>query len=171
MKGSVLWIVLLALLPLVATGEEKIYLEASDLEALRAKEGQAVVVHGETAGSGKTPSGKNVVRFKGSEFSLVAFKSDLKHFPDGEPAELYEAKRLAVEGTISIYQGKPQIKLTTPAQVSILDPEAVFPPRPSPPEASVAPAGGGPTTPATTPPLPAEPKRKPPVDASEYFQK
>ncbi len=123
-------------------------------------------------GSGRSASGTNFVNFKDAVFFLVTFKSDLGQFPDGEPAEAYEGKRIAVEGSISLYQGKPQIKLTDPKQVTVLAPDAVFPP---PAETKEAPAA--PTKPAMEKPAPAEapateaPKRKPPVDPSEYFKK
>jgi len=152
-------------------GQDTIYLEATANEDLKAKEGQKVVVHGVIEGSGKSASGTNFVNFKGAEFFLVTFKSDLGPFADGEPADLYEGKRIAVEGPISIYQGKPQIKLTDPAQVTILAPDAVFPPPQEKKEASAAPAKAMPEqTAAANKPVPGEPKRKPPVDPSEYFK-
>ncbi len=122
---------------------------------LIAKEGQKVVVHGETKGSGRSASGTNFVNFKDAVFSLVTFKSDLGQFPDGEPAEAYEGKRIAVEGSISLYQGKPQIKLTDPKQVTVLAPDAVFPPPAETKEALRA------AKPAMEKPAPAEaPRRK-----------
>jgi len=150
--------------------DDKLYLPATETAKLKAKEGQRVVVHGRTAGSGKSTSGTNFVHFEDAEFSLVTFKSDLARFPEGEPADLYEGKRLAVEGVISIYQDKPQIKLVDPGQVMILEADAVFPPKPeakpSPPKAATEPEKSEmPTAP------PTEAKRKPPVDPSEYFKK
>ncbi len=167
-------VLLLFLLPLAtpAQEEDKLYLAATETEALKAKEGQRVVVHGETQDSGKSASGTNFVNFKGAEFFLVAFKSDLGRFPEGEPADLYDGKRLAVEGTVSVYQGKPQIKLTDPAQITVLAPDAVFPPpevkkKPEPtPSDAAKPAPADPGKPTVE-----EPKRKPPVDPSEYFKK
>jgi len=159
-------------LTLPALAQDKLYLAATETAALVAKEGQKVVVHGETRGSGKSASGTNFVNFKDAEFFLVTFKSDLGQFPDGEPADAYEGKRLAVEGAISIYQGKPQIKLTDPKQVTVLAPDAVFPP---PAETKVEPAA--PSNPPMVKPSPEDapaaeaPKRKPPVDPSEYFKK
>lgn len=155
-----------------ASGDEKLYLAASDTEGLLAKEGQKVIVHGEVMGSKKSASGTNFVNFKDATFFLVTFKSDLPQFPEGEPTDLFEGKRLAVEGAVSIYQGKPQIKLTDPKQVTLLAPDAVFPP---PAEAKPEPAA--PTKvmaekPAPeSAPVPETPKRKPPVDPSEYFKK
>jgi hypothetical protein len=151
---------------------EPLYLEATATADISAKEGQKVVVYGETTGSGKSASGTNFVRFKDADFFLVTFKSDLEQFNDGEPSVLYEGKRLAVEGTISIYQGKPQIKLTQPGQITLIEPDAVFPP-PSKEEKS-APDPKPEMTAKEKPaeePAPEEPRRKPPVDAAEYFKK
>ncbi len=162
---------LLALFTLSASAQEKIYLAADETEALLAKEGQKVVVYGETKGSGKSGSGTNFVNFRGAAFFLVTFKSDLAHFPDGEPADLYEGKRIAVEGALSIYQGKPQIKLTEPAQVTLLAPDAVFPPpsetkeKPKEKPADSTPPKAG--NPSPSGGAPASPRRKSPFDRSE----
>ena len=157
----------------IAAGEDKIYLEASKTEELVAKEGQKIVVYGETEGSNKSASGTNFVRFKGAGFFLVTFKSDLKQFEEGEPHALYEGKRVAVEGAISIYQGKPQIKLTEPDQITVLAPDAVFPPPVTPADTpeSAGPKMKAEKTGTPTTPAPEEPKRKPPVDPAEYFKK
>lgn len=167
---------LFAVLLSTASAQEKLYLAAAETAALVAKEGQRVVVHGETKGSGKSAAGTNFVNFKDAEFFLVTFKSDLAQFPEGEPADAYEGKRIAVEGAVSIYQGKPQIKLSDPKQVTVLAPDAVFPPPPEKPKgeapAPARPAAGTPA-PGETPgaEAPGTPKRKPPVDPSEYFKK
>jgi hypothetical protein len=163
-----------ALLSSASAEEEKVYLAASETEALMAREGEVVVVHGEVSATGRSASGMNFVNFEGAEFSLVAFKSDLGQFPQGEPADLYEGRRLAVEGIITLFRGKPQIKLTEPRQVKVLDPDAVFPPPamakpvasadPEIPQPAGSGEGGAPA------PTTEEPRRKPPVDPSEYFK-
>ncbi len=165
-------LLLLAWLASASAQPDKLYLAAGETEALMAKEGQIVVVHGLAEGSAKSASGTNFVNFKDAAFFLVTFKSDLGQFPAGEPCDLYEGKRLAVEGPVSVYQGKPQIKLTDPAQVTILGADAVFPP--PPPEkkgetAMEAKAKDGPPVPDK--PADEAPKRKPPVDPAEYFKK
>lgn len=154
-----------------AIAGETIHLPASATGDLKAKEGQQVIVHGVVSDGRKSESGTNFVNFEGAEFFLVTFKSDLHQFPDGEPADLLKDKRIAVEGTVSIYQDKPQIKLTRPGQVTILAPDAVFPP--PQPTKSIAPAPE-PAAKAEAPkaaPAPVPPKPKPPVDPSEYFKK
>lgn len=155
----------------ITGADEKIYLPADATDDLIAKEGQIIVVHGETERSAKIASGTNFVNFKGADFVLVTFKSDLDQFPDGEPHELYDGKRVAVEGPISIYKDKPQIKLTSPEQITVLEPDAEFPPKAEKMEQpkvaeEAKPTGKKPEE--KTEPKPA--KRKPPVDASEFFK-
>lgn len=151
----------------------RIYLEANQTAAIIAKEGQNVVVYGETEGSAKSASGTNFVKFKGSEFSLITFKSDLGPFPKEEPYLAYDKKRLVVAGVVTLYQNKPQIKLTDPKQVTILAPGAVFPPPVEKEEKSEAPAAEDKKSAPlpTTTPLAEPTKPKPPVDPSEYFKK
>jgi hypothetical protein len=164
----------LLLLGTVAAEEEnKIYLAANQITELIAKEGQKVIVHGETEGSSKSASGTNFVNFKGSEFFLVTFKSDLEPFRETEPHLAYDKKRLAVEGTIALYQGKPQIKLTDPKQVTVLAPDAVFPPpvAKEKEDETTATADKKMTPVPATNPAPEPAKPKPPVDPSEYFKK
>ncbi|MDF1658050.1 MAG: hypothetical protein P1U58_10600 [Verrucomicrobiales bacterium] len=153
-------------------GEEdlNIYLAATETGALIAKEGQKVIVYGETIDSTKSSSGANFVKFEGADFFLVTFKSDLEQFPDGEPFELFDGKRIAVEGAISIYQDNPQIKLTRPDQITVLEPGAVFPPVvEKPKEVAVEKASPKTMEEPQEAPVEEEPKRKPPVDASEFF--
>jgi len=150
-----------------------IYLAADKTEELMAKDGQKITVYGVTHGSGKSSSGMNFVNFKGAEFYLVTFKSDVDEFEDGEPADIYDEKRLAVTGLVSIYKEKPQIKLTSPDQVRILEEGEEFPP----PGAAKAGEERG-----EEKPMPKkaaeksdegkkeEPKKKPPVDPKKYFK-
>jgi len=167
---------LLLLLPVFVQAEEgttTIYIAADDTEALKAKEGQKVTVYGKTTGSGKSQSGTNFVNFKGAEFYLITFASDLEQFGEGEPHEVYDEQNIAVTGTLSIYKEKPQIKLTEPAMIKVIAEGDEFPPK----------AAAKPAAPATDKPTakaepkekgedkPEEPKRKPPVDASKYFKK
>jgi hypothetical protein len=153
---------------------EPFYVAADQTAELVAKEGQKIVVYGETENSAKSASGTNFVNFKGSEFFLVTFKSDLGPFGESEPHLVYDKQRVAVEGVIALYQGKPQIKLTDPAQITVLAPDAVFPPPVAKKEEAPAEAKEKPMSPANnpaSPPAPEPAKPKPPVDPSEYFKK
>jgi hypothetical protein len=152
--------------------DDAIYIAVEESKALEAKDGQKVTVYGRSQGSDKSSSGTNFVRFSENDFYLVTFKSDLTEFPDGEPADLFEGKRLAVTGPISLYQGKPQIKLTSPDQVKVLEEEAVFPP--AAPDKPVEPTAAT-EKPMPKPAIPTEEEKpekpKPPVDPSLYFKK
>ena len=150
------------------------YVAADQTAELIAKEGQKIVVYGETENSAKSASGTNFVNFKGSEFFLVTFKSDLGPFGESEPHLVYDKQRVAVEGVIALYQGKPQIKLTDPAQITVLAPDAVFPPPLAKKEEAPAAEKEKPMSPGKStanPPAPEPVKPKPPVDPSEYFKK
>lgn len=149
-------------------------IEAVATDDLKAKEGQKVIVYGETADSGKSQSGTNFVNYKGAEFYLITFKSDLEPFKDGEPADLFNGKRIAVTGVISIYKDKPQIKLTSPDQVRLLKEGEIFPPeKPEEtadnsdvkPETVVVASGEAAET--AEPEIPQE---KPPVDWRKFFK-
>lgn len=155
-----------------ADEEDTIYLAASEAKEIAGKEGEKVTVHGITKDSSKSASGTNYVNFDGTEFHLVTFASDLDQFKEGEPHEIYNDKRIAVDGVISIYRGKPQIKLTSANQVRFLADDEVFPPlrakaeepaQPEPEEMKEAPI---------TPQKPAEEEArpKPPVDWKLYFK-
>ncbi|MEX2580079.1 MAG: hypothetical protein WD342_13555 [Verrucomicrobiales bacterium] len=152
--------------------DEKIYVASTDTERILSEEGRKVVVHGETGGSTKSSSGTNFVGFDEAEFQLVTFKSDLDQFEEGEPHEIYDGKRVAVEGTVSVYRDRPQIKLTSPAQVTLLERDEPFPPKPvvkddrepKPDEEEAA------TEKSDEKSEPEPEKRKPPVDPSEFFK-
>lgn len=155
-------------------GEESavIYLAASESEKIAAKEGQKVTVHGTTKNSSKSASGTSYVNFEETDFYLVTFSSDLDQFEEGSPDELYDAKRIAVDGVISIYKGKPQIKLTSPDQIKILAEDEVFPPKVdkpvTPEKAKTKEMKKTPLTPQK--PTEEEAKPKPPVDPKKYFK-
>lgn len=147
-----------------------IYIAATETEELKAKDGQRVTVYGETSGAGKSSSGTNFVNFKEGEFYLVTFKTDLNLFPKGEPADLYDGKRIAVTGVMSIYRGKPQFKLTSPEQVRVLEADEEFPPKQEEMKEAPEPEAKPEATPETESKPEEESKRKPPVDPSEYFK-
>ncbi|MEM7696976.1 MAG: hypothetical protein AAF236_01065 [Verrucomicrobiota bacterium] len=165
-------VLLSAVITLTGRSQDAIYIGAQETSELMSKEGQKVIVYGETEDSGKSGSGTNFVNFAGAEFYLVTFKSDLPQFPDGEPADLFDGKRIAVTGAISVYQEKPQIKLVSPDQIEILEPDATFPPPAAASPVAMQEEEAPSKTAESEPEKPAEPEepvRKPPVDASEFF--
>jgi len=161
---------------------ESVIVSASETDRLVELDGRKAVVHGNVESTGKSPGGTNFVNFRGSEFSLVTFRSDLDQFPEGEPSELYDGRRLVVEGVVAIYQGKPQIKLTSPAQVRFLGEDEEFPPKAVAESAAAVAAGEGDAEGAASAEVAAASgeagdaeadapeKRQPPVDPSLYFR-
>ncbi|MDF1741493.1 MAG: hypothetical protein P1U86_20190 [Verrucomicrobiales bacterium] len=175
-RQSPLIVALLAafLLPgaVTADEEETIYLAAAEAKEIAGREGEKVTVHGITKDSSKSASGTNYVNFESSEFHLVTFASDLDQFKEGEPHEIYNDKRIAVDGVISIYRGKPQIKLTSANQVRFLAEDEIFPPVKAKPEQPAPPEPEEMKEAPVTPPKPAEEEArpKPPVDWKLYFK-
>jgi len=144
--------------------------EASDTAAITAKDGQKVTVRGVVSTVRKSRGGTNFINFAGSEFYLVTFKSDLQAFENGEPADLFSGKHLAVTGVVSIYQGKPQMKLNRPDMVRIVDPDAPGeePVEPTAPKKATEKKE---TAPISAKKEPAATKKKlPPVDPKKYFK-
>ncbi len=144
--------------------------DASDSPAIAAKEGQKITVRGVVSSVRKSRGGTNFINFADSEFYLVTFKSDLQAFDKGEPADLFRGKHLAVTGVVSIYQGKPQMKLNHPGMVEVVDPDAPEenPAKPSPSSKD----GEEKETVKKTEPKskPNAKKKRPPVDPKKYFK-
>ena len=155
-----------------AQDDETFYLAASEDKEIAGMEGEKVTVYGISKDSSKSASGTNYVNFDDSEFHLVTFASDLDQFKDGEPYEIYNDKRIAVDGVISIYKGKPQIKLTSSDQIKFLTEDEVFPPVKAEPEKVIEPKPEEMKKAPLTPQNPAEEKArpKPPVDSKLYFK-
>lgn len=159
------------LLGYLCQADEGPFLSCEDTDAILAHEGQHITLYGWVEKVEKSAAGTNFIRFRNATISLVTFKSDLGQFAKGEPIVLYEGKRLAVQGVVSLYRKKPRIKLSDPAQVTLLAADAVFPPlvatnsdaKASPPEPQ--------TSASVVPQEVASEKRKPTVAASEYFKK
>ncbi len=174
LRVSVLLLLIVADLLTLFGEEEALYFSVNETEAILAQEGHRVIIHGWIGETKKSAAGTNYLSFREGTISLVTFKSDLKQFPEGEPADLYAGKRLAVRGTVSMFRGKPQIKVTDPAQVTVLAAEDVFPPVTAPPaDAKAKDQSAEKAQPAASDAqqTPEPEKRKPPVSASEYFKK
>jgi len=152
--------------------EERVFLSVMESDAIAEREGEVVTVYGQVSSTGESESGMNFVNFDGADFNLIAFSSDVaEQFPGGEPHEIYDGKRIAVTGPIAIYRDRPQIKLTDPSMVRILDPEEVFPPEKKATEEPVVAEKSEPeeAEAMVTETAAAEPET-PPVDWRKYFQ-
>jgi endonuclease/exonuclease/phosphatase family metal-dependent hydrolase len=53
-------------------------------------------------------------------FEAVIFEDNLANFPK-PPAEMYDGKIINIRGRVSVFQDRPQIVITSPAQIEVLD--------------------------------------------------
>ena len=79
-----------------------------------------------------------------ARFTAVIFKKDLTNFPI-PPKEMYSGKIVQVSGTISVFKDQPQIVVTKPDQIKVLDklpptsvPKAATAPKTNPGELVIA---------------------------------
>jgi endonuclease/exonuclease/phosphatase family metal-dependent hydrolase len=70
-----------------------------------------------------------------ARFTAVIFEKDLGNFPK-PPKEMYSGKIVRVGGTVSMFKDQPQIVVTKPDQIQVLDklPESSMPQKPAPPK-------------------------------------
>lgn len=170
--GAVAYILVSLLFNLAGLAQEKVpVLKVAEIDKIRAAVGEKMTVIGTVERAAKSKgSGMNFLNFPGGEFSVVVFAKNLKNFPDGEPADVYDEKLVQVTGTIALYQDKPQIVLDTPAQITILNPETGKP-FPEPAKAPEKPAPADVVKPTENPAPKEKPAAKNPakVDPRQYF--
>lgn len=100
---------------------------ADNLDEIKKHEGAFVVIKGTVVNSYMPKSGKvvflNFSQDYRNSFTAVIFASDFKNFKsvNVNPATYYNGKTVKVEGIIKMYRGKPEIIVTTPKQIKILD--------------------------------------------------
>ncbi len=58
-------------------------------------------------------------KYPNSLLTMAIFQKDIANFPS-TPDALYNGKNICVTGTIEMYKGKPEIKVSNPAQIEIL---------------------------------------------------
>lgn len=92
--------------------------------------GSVAFVSGRVAGI-RQPRGLTLIDFfdeKPAAFTAVIRQADYDKFP-AKPADLYRNKILRIRGLVTTYRGVPQIAITSPNQVEILDalPETQLP--------------------------------------------
>lgn len=95
--------------------------DATNAVELRESVGQEVTVFGKVDSTGKSSSGHQFLNFYGKQISVFCAKDDVAKFKDGTPAELYEGKEVEVTGQLSLFNGKLQLKLTTPEKIRVLE--------------------------------------------------
>jgi hypothetical protein len=113
--ATVLWVS-------AAWAQEEV-IDAANLEALRAKAGQDVIVEGMVTDIGTTKDGGitfvNIGMAKKQGFVAVVFRDNYPAFPDG--FDKFRNQKVRVKGAISLYKSEtPQIKLTSAEQLTIV---------------------------------------------------
>lgn len=113
--ATVLWVS-------AAWAQEEV-IDAANLEALRAKAGQEVIVEGMVTDIGTTKDGGitfvNIGMAKKQGFVAVVFRDNYPAFPDG--FDKFRNQKVRVKGAISLYKSEtPQIKLTSAEQLTIV---------------------------------------------------
>lgn len=94
---------------------------ANDSRTLRASVGKTVTIYGKVSRTGKSSSGHNFLNFSGAEVTVACLKDDVAKFTDGAPADVYDGKTVEVTGKVELFKGKPQIKLTSPEQIKLVE--------------------------------------------------
>lgn len=86
--------------------------------------GEEMIVEGKLAQVYQSEKGNVFLNFEKEYpnqcFTVVIFKSDRNRFP-GNLEELYLGKRLRVQGLIKEYKGKPEIILSSPSFIKIIE--------------------------------------------------
>jgi len=98
-------------------------LDATDLEALRAKVGVDAVVEGMVTEIGTTKEATitfvNIGLPKKQGFVALIFQKDYQAFPEG--FDKYRNQKVRVKGLMKLYRGEtPQIILTSPDQITVV---------------------------------------------------
>jgi hypothetical protein len=98
-------------------------LDATNLEALRAKDGVEVTVEGTVTEIGTTKDSTitfiNIGAPKKQGFVALVFQKDYAAFPEG--FDQYRNQKVRVKGLLKLYRGEtPQIALSTPEQISVV---------------------------------------------------
>ncbi|MEM0898154.1 MAG: hypothetical protein AAGJ79_14855 [Verrucomicrobiota bacterium] len=91
----------------------------TEVDRIRAAMGTEAKVRGTVADTGKSGAGHNFLNFSDTEFNVFVPSSSVSNFPDGEPADVYRGLEITFTGEIAEYNGKVQIVLTSPDQVTV----------------------------------------------------
>lgn len=118
MGGLILGVVFAA----TVFGQEEI-LDATNLEALRAKDGAEVTVEGVVSEIGTTKEATitfiNIGAPKKQGFVAVVFQKSYAAFPEG--FDQYRNQKVRVKGLMKLYRGEtPQIVLSAPEQITLV---------------------------------------------------
>lgn len=103
---------------------------ANDSRTLRSSVGKTVTIYGKVSRTGKSSSGHNFLNFSGAEVTVACLKDDVAKFKNGAPADVFDEETVEVTGKVELFKGKPQIKLTDPAQIKVVKVTAGGPVKP-----------------------------------------
>ena len=97
--------------------------DATNLEALRAKDGVEVTVEGTVTEIGTTKDSTitfiNIGAPKKRGFVAVVFQKNYAAFPEG--FDKFRNQKVRVKGLLKLYRGEiPQVVLNTPGQISVV---------------------------------------------------
>jgi len=82
--------------------------------------GKTVTVKGKVDGQKSSKSGNTYLNF-GGKFPNHAFSCILRAKNFTDPIPTYEEKVIEVTGTVTLYEGKPQIELTSLSQIRVVE--------------------------------------------------
>lgn len=102
-------------------------LKADDVQAIKAKDGEFVVVTGTVVGTFMPKSGKAVFLNFGHDyktsFTGVIFSSNIDKFKSkfgADPVDFFLNKNVSIEGRVSVKDDRPSIILNDPSQIKVL---------------------------------------------------
>ncbi len=105
---------------------------AGDIEGVKKLIGKKAVVFGKVISANESAkAGISFLDLDGGKFTVVCFKDNYARFPEGQsPDKIYKGKDIEITGEIFEYRAKgkgdpkPEIKLTEPSQIKIIEKEA-----------------------------------------------
>lgn len=96
------------------------HIPAYETGKLIGRNGKEVIVTGKVASTHiSSSSGHHFLNFSSAKLRVICEKGDIAAFPAGGPAALYKEKTVEIQGTIDLYKGAPQIRITSPDQVRL----------------------------------------------------
>ena len=95
-------------------------INVAEIGKLRSRVGKEVIVYGKVSGTSTSRSGHQFLNFS-SGFKVVCLKGDVAQFSKAGPAELYAGRLIEVRGEVATHKGKPQVGITSPGQVKVID--------------------------------------------------
>ena len=102
---------------------KSVLVEVAETDKIAAQLGKWATVRCKVQRTGKSKANTQFLNFSNNKFVVVCFADALKLFDKGEPADLYNNKRIEIFGMIEQYKAQYQIKLRMPDQMKIIHEE------------------------------------------------